>query len=81
MVSVARERFCCGNGIPVEPSAAIHEIDRTDIVILPELWLGPGEHLSGRDPVLIEWVRARRQGRRMRLLSVLRRSDARLGGC
>jgi hypothetical protein len=38
---VARDRFRCGNGIPVEPDAAIHEIDRADIVILPELWLGP----------------------------------------
>ena len=58
LVSVGRERFFCGNGIPVEPSAAIHEIDRADIVILPELWLGPDEHLSGRYPALIEWIRA-----------------------
>jgi transcriptional regulator GlxA family with amidase domain len=59
--SIGRQRFCCGNGIPVEPSAAIDEIDRTDIVILPELWLGPDEHLSGRYPALIEWIRARYQ--------------------
>src|SRR5688572_21676713 len=39
--SIGRDRFRCGNGIPVEPDAAIHEIDRADIVILPELWLGP----------------------------------------
>jgi transcriptional regulator GlxA family with amidase domain len=62
VVSVGRERFCCGNGIPVEPSAAIHEIDRADIVILPELWLGPDEHLTGRYPALVEWIRARYQG-------------------
>ena len=61
VVSVGRERFCCGNGIPVEPSAAIHEIDRADILILPELWLGPDEHLSGRYPALIDWIRARYQ--------------------
>ena len=30
VVSIDRERFCCGNGIPVEPTAAIHEIDRAD---------------------------------------------------
>ena len=58
VVSVARDRFHCGNGIPVE-AAAIHEIDRADIVILPELWLGPDEHLEGRYPALIEWIRAR----------------------
>jgi transcriptional regulator GlxA family with amidase domain len=59
VVSVGRERFCCGNGIPVEPGAAIDEVDRADIVILPELWLGPDEHLKGRYPALIEWIRAR----------------------
>jgi transcriptional regulator GlxA family with amidase domain len=59
VVSVGRERFCCGNGIPVEPAAAIHEVDRADIVVLPELWLGPDEHLKGRYPALIEWIRAR----------------------
>src|SRR5688572_18793821 len=61
VVSIGRQRFFCGNGIPVEPSAAIHEIYRADIVILPELWLGPDEHLSGRYPALIEWIRARHQ--------------------
>jgi transcriptional regulator GlxA family with amidase domain len=59
VVGVGRERFCCGNGIPVEPGAAIDEVDRADIVILPELWLGPDEHLKGRYPALIEWIRAR----------------------
>lgn len=59
VVSVGRGRFCCGNGIPVEPGAAIDEVDRADIVILPELWLGPDEHLDGRYPALIDWIRAR----------------------
>ena len=59
VVSVGGERFRCGNGIPVEPSGAIDDIDRADIVILPELWLGPDEHLGGRYPALIEWIRAR----------------------
>ena len=59
VVSAGRDRFTCGNGIPVEPTAAIHEIQHADIVILPELWLGPDEHLKGRYPELIEWIRAR----------------------
>jgi transcriptional regulator GlxA family with amidase domain len=59
VVSVARDRFCCGNGIPVEPAAAIHEMTRADLVILPELWLGPDEHLKGRYPSLVEWIRER----------------------
>jgi transcriptional regulator GlxA family with amidase domain len=57
VVGVGRERFLCGNGIPVEPHAAFAEVNRTDIVILPELWLGPDEHLKGRYPALIEWIR------------------------
>ena len=38
LVSLGRDRFCCGNRIPVEPGATIHEMNRADIVILPELW-------------------------------------------
>jgi transcriptional regulator GlxA family with amidase domain len=59
VVGLGREAFRCGNGIPVQPAASIHEIDRADIVILPELWLGPDEHLGGRYPALVEWIRAR----------------------
>lgn len=59
IVSVGRERFRCGHGIPVEPGAAIGDVARADIVILPELWLGPDEHLEGRYPALIDWIRAR----------------------
>ena len=59
VVSVGRERFHCGNGVPVEPAAAIEDVDRAEIVILPELWLGPDEHLRGRYPALVDWIRAR----------------------
>jgi transcriptional regulator GlxA family with amidase domain len=59
VVGVRRDRFLCGNGIPVEPSAAVDENDHADIVILPELWLGPDESLGGRYPSLIEWIRTR----------------------
>jgi transcriptional regulator GlxA family with amidase domain len=59
VVSVGRNRFSCGHGIPVEPAAAIDEVEHADIVILPELWLGPDEHLKGRYPALVEWIRER----------------------
>jgi transcriptional regulator GlxA family with amidase domain len=59
VVGTSRERFPCGYGVPVEPQAAIHEIDHADIIILPELWLGPEEHMKGRYPELAEWIRAR----------------------
>jgi transcriptional regulator GlxA family with amidase domain len=59
VVSTVRERFRCGFGIPVEPEVAIHDLDRADIVIVPELWLGPDEHMRGRYPALTAWIRAR----------------------
>jgi transcriptional regulator GlxA family with amidase domain len=59
IVSLSRKPFQCGNAIPIEPALGVDEIDRADIVILPELWLGPDEHLKGRYPGLIAWIRAR----------------------
>jgi transcriptional regulator GlxA family with amidase domain len=59
IVSVSRDPFRCGNGIPVSPDLAIGEASETDIVILPELWLAPDDDLKGRYPELKEWVRER----------------------
>ena len=59
VVGLSRERFCCGNGIPVQPSATIQETSRPDIVILPELWLGPLVVVLEGCPALIEWIGAR----------------------
>jgi transcriptional regulator GlxA family with amidase domain len=59
VVSPEGERFRCGYGIPVEPDSGVHDIEHADIVILPELWLGPDEHLRGRYPALVDWIRAR----------------------
>jgi transcriptional regulator GlxA family with amidase domain len=57
IVSPDKKPFTCGNGIPVRPDAAISEAIQSSIVILPELWLGPDEHLSGRYPALVDWIR------------------------
>jgi hypothetical protein len=38
------------------------QLERADIVILPELWLGPDEHLKGRYPTINAWIRARYEG-------------------
>lgn len=59
VVSVGRKPFRCGHGIPVAPGASVGEVDRADIVIVPELWLDPDEDLGGRYPGLVEWIRAR----------------------
>src|SRR5262245_35281496 len=62
VVGVTRKPFRCGNGIPVQPALSIGEANRADIVVLPELWLGPDEHLNGRYPEIIEWIRRRYEG-------------------
>lgn len=59
IVSPSGRPFRCGNGVPVRPDLAIAAARRADIVILPELWLGPDEHLTGRYPELCRWIRAR----------------------
>lgn len=51
------EPFVCGNAIPVNPELSVKEDPEAQIVILPELWLGPDEHLKGRYPALMEWIR------------------------
>lgn len=57
IVSPEGRPFRCGHGIPVEPSAAIEAVEHCDIVVLPELWLGPDETLHGRYPTLMAWIR------------------------
>lgn len=59
IVSPDGKLFSCGNRIPVNPDCSIADDPEADIVILPELWLGPDESLAGRHPQLIEWIRRR----------------------
>jgi len=57
IVSPTQTSFTCGNGIPVNPDISIVDDPQTDILILPELWLGPDENFHGRYPELMEWIR------------------------
>jgi transcriptional regulator GlxA family with amidase domain len=57
ILSVSAEPFRCGNAIPVTPDFAVGDDPKADILILPELWLGPEEHLKGRYPELMDWIR------------------------
>lgn len=59
IVSPSPEPFRCGNAIPVVPDAAVADDPPADLVILPEIWLGPDESIAGRHPALVEWVRRR----------------------
>ena len=49
--------FTCGNGIPVAPDCSVAEDSGARIVILPEMWLGPDEHIHGRYTELMDWIR------------------------
>ncbi len=57
IVSEHRRPFKCGNRIPVDPDLSIAECPAPEIVILPELWLGPDETISGRYDPIVAWIR------------------------
>jgi transcriptional regulator GlxA family with amidase domain len=59
IVSPSRAPFHCGNGIPVNPDASVGDDPAAEVVILPEIWLGPDESIRGRYDDLIEWIRRR----------------------
>jgi transcriptional regulator GlxA family with amidase domain len=54
-----RAAFTCGNRIPVRPDVAIGDDPDAEIVILPEIWLGPEESIAGRYPAIMDWLRRR----------------------
>ena len=57
VVSKSDRPFTCGNGIPVHPDCSASDAPSADLIILPEMWLGPDESIQGRHPELIEWLR------------------------
>jgi transcriptional regulator GlxA family with amidase domain len=59
IVSPSAEPFACGFDVPVRPAAAVGDDPGADIVIIPELWLGPDEDMAGRHPELLAWIRRR----------------------
>lgn len=61
IAALKKKPFVCGNGIPVIPDCAISEDPVARIVILPELWLGPDEDITGRYPALMDWICRRYQ--------------------
>jgi transcriptional regulator GlxA family with amidase domain len=59
IASTGARPFRCGNGIPVSPHVAIRDDPAADIIIIPQLWLGPDEHLGGRHTEVTAWIRER----------------------
>lgn len=62
IASTRAQPFRCGNDVPVAPSLAIADDPPADVVIVPELWLGPDERPAGRHPQVLEWIRRRHRG-------------------
>lgn len=40
----------------VEPHSAIADVERTDVIFIPSLWMAPGETFAGRHGALKEWI-------------------------
>lgn len=59
IVSPAAAPFRCGHRVPVTPDVGVGDDPVADIVILPELWLGPDEDVHDRYPALLDWIRRR----------------------
>ena len=57
IVSNRKKPFKCGNGIPVSPDYNIRNVPDADIIIVPELWLGPYESLAGRHTDIMQWIK------------------------
>ncbi|MGD9884392.1 MAG: GlxA family transcriptional regulator [Reyranella sp.] len=58
IVATTRGEFRCGNQIPVVPDLSIADEPAADIVIVPELWIGPDERIGGRHPLVLDWLRS-----------------------
>jgi len=59
VVAASDRPFTCGNGIPVSPDCSVAADPHADIVIVPELWLGPDESIRGRYQPVVDWLRRR----------------------
>jgi transcriptional regulator GlxA family with amidase domain len=56
VVAASRAPFAAGNGITIQPDATFDEVDRPDLVCVPELLVPPGEPLDGRFRAEIEFL-------------------------
>ena len=61
IASAGKRAFRCGNGIPVSPNVSVSDAPHADIIVIPELWLGPDQHLAGHYRAVTDWIRQRYQ--------------------
>jgi len=48
ILSLSRDPFRCGNGIPVTPDLTIEEKSDAGVIVIGELWLAPDDDLKDR---------------------------------
>ena len=58
VAALGKRPFRCGNGIPVVPGLSIRDHPDVDVIVIPELWLGPDEDIRGRHRAMTAWIRA-----------------------
>jgi transcriptional regulator GlxA family with amidase domain len=61
IVALTGTPFHCGHGIPVEPACTLADDPEVDLLIVPEIWLGPSEDISGRYDELMAWIQHKYQ--------------------
>lgn len=57
IVAAENAPFKTGNGVRVEPDAALDEVEAPDVVCIPDVFVAPGESLEGRYEAEKAWVR------------------------
>lgn len=58
IVSATGERFRAPNGLAIEPSCALADCPRPDVIAIPDLMVLPDESIAGRYGAEIDWIRA-----------------------
>lgn len=56
IVGETRAPLACSNHWTAHPDAALADIERTDIVFIPSLWITPGGTFAGRHAAVKEWI-------------------------
>src|SRR5262245_19638293 len=59
IISLSRDSFRCGNGIPISPEMTINEKSDAEIIVISELWLAADDDLKDCYSTLKEWLRKR----------------------
>jgi transcriptional regulator GlxA family with amidase domain len=57
VVSADGLRFKSSNGVWIEPDAALTDVGVPDVVCIPDMFVAPGESITGRYDAEIAWIR------------------------